>query len=346
MDPVARRDIVVIGASAGGVRALRSLVAGLPANFGAAVYIVVHIAPDSPGVLAKILDHAGPLPARAARGGEPVRPGTILVAPPDHHLLLTPRGTLLSRGPRENRHRPSIDVLFRSAAVAYGPRVIGVILTGLLDDGAAGLWSVKRRGGVAVVQDPVDAEFPEMPLAALEATGVDRRVPLSTLADALAALANETVPTGAPPQPNMARESAIIAEEQVDIDTMDSLGRRVPLTCPECGGALWEMDEAGPRYRCHVGHAYSLMTLADEQSTRVEAALWAALRALEEHRRIAERLARSAAERGESARASYHGDRSRETERHAEVLRTMLEHAPVAPAAAPVPTADRTSTAK
>lgn len=331
------RDIVVIGASAGGIGALRMLLAGLPADLPAALFVVVHVAPDSPGVLPGILDRAGPLPALAARGGEPIRAGRVYVAPPDHHLLLTDTHVHLSHGPRENRHRPSIDVLFRSAAVAHGARVIGLVLTGLLDDGAAGLWAIKRRGGLALVQDPADAEYPDMPLAALRATRVDRSLPLAELPDEINALVRQPVVGLAPPIPSgMAREAQIVSEENVNQEIMDTLGRRTTFTCPECGGAMWELDDSGaPRYRCHVGHAYSLLTLADEQSTRVEAALWAAMRALEENRRIADRLAGRSAHRGERERAAYHSDRSRESGRHAEVLRRILEDATEVAAAEP-----------
>jgi two-component system, chemotaxis family, protein-glutamate methylesterase/glutaminase len=182
------RDIVVIGTSAGGVEALRRLAAALPADFGAAVFVVLHQAPDAPGVLPRIVDWAGPLPAVAARDDIQIRSGRIVVAPPGLHLVLTPDRCRLLDSPPERHHRPSIDVLFRSAALHHGSRVIGVVLTGLLDDGADGLAAVKSRGGVAVVQDPADAEYPELPRNALAATAVDYCVPLAGLADLLVEL--------------------------------------------------------------------------------------------------------------------------------------------------------------
>jgi two-component system chemotaxis response regulator CheB len=320
------RDITVIGASAGGVSALRTLLGGLPADYRAAVLVVLHVAPESPSLLRDILDRATPLSVIKVRGGEPLRPGRVYVAPPDHHLLVERDIVRLSHGPRENRHRPSIDVLFRSAAVAHGARVTGVVLSGMLDDGAAGLWAIKKRGGIAIVQDPEDAEYPDMPRNAMHAITVDHCLPLAAIADRLVALAREEVgePIDAAPR-SMATEVRMAAEHQSSMDDLDTLGKRSPLTCPECGGALWQMDEAGAqRFRCHVGHAYSIRTLAAEQSSRVEAALWAALRSLEEKERLAHKMAGEAASRGNVRSAASYTDHARSSATHAEVLRGML----------------------
>jgi two-component system chemotaxis response regulator CheB len=294
------RDITVVGASAGGVAALRELLQGLPADHPAAMFVVLHVGPDSPKVLHRILDARSPLPVRTARGGDTIRRGQVLVAPPNQQMVLERHSVRLTNGPRENRHRPSIDVLFRSAAVAFGPRVTGVVLTGMLDDGSAGLWAVKRRGGVAVVQHPADAEFPDMPRNALDTVAVDHSVPLVRLPDLLTELAREPVEESidAVP-PTMAHEVHTAMDKREMMETLDRLGQRVSLTCPECGGALWELDDTGAqRFRCHVGHAYSVQTLASEQSIRVEAALWAALRSLEENERLALRMASEAKRRG------------------------------------------------
>src|SRR5215207_10858312 len=187
------RDIVVIGTSAGGVEALRALVGGLPADFPGSVFVVMHTAPDSPGVLAQILERSGPLPAAHASNRERIRPGRVYVAPPDMHLLLEPGVMRLTRGPKENRFRPAIDPLFRSAAAVYGPRVVGIILTGGLDDGTSGLWAVKRLGGVAVVQDPDEAFMPSMPQSALEQVEGDYKLPVAEIPGGLARLASTTV---------------------------------------------------------------------------------------------------------------------------------------------------------
>src|SRR5215217_5625120 len=186
--------VVVVGASSGGIDALTQLAAALPAEFPAAVCVVLHTSPQSPGVLDGILDRAGPLPARAVRGGERPKPGHIYVAPPDQHLVLEPNRLRLTKGPRENRFRPAVDPLFRSAAQVFGPAAIGVVLTGNLDDGAAGLWTIKQLGGVAIVQEPDDALFPSMTRSALEYTPVDYRVSLADIAPLLVRLTTSNIP--------------------------------------------------------------------------------------------------------------------------------------------------------
>jgi two-component system chemotaxis response regulator CheB len=324
------RDITVIGASAGGITALRKLLGALPAHYPAAIFVVVHVAPESPSLLHEVLARAGPLPAQRARNGESIRPGRIIVAPPDHHLLLDDGQVRVTHGPRENRHRPSIDVLFRSAAVAFGSRATGVVLSGMLDDGAAGLWAIRRRGGATLVQDPADAEFPDMPRNALEAVPTAQRLAIGDLAARLVELARETVDGEATAVPgNMAHEVRL-AVESTEMEDLDTLGRRVPFTCPECGGALWELEGGAPRFRCHVGHAYSMHTLASEQTVRVEAALWAALRSLEESERLARRLAGAAEERSDSRSRSFHEESARSSAAHADVLRRLLAGQPVA----------------
>src|SRR5947199_4217672 len=180
-----RRDIVVIGASAGGIEALGGLVRHLPADLGAAVLVVLHLAPEHKSVLPRILSSAGPMPAKHAHNGEALVPNCIYVARPDHHLLLHESHIRVIRGPRENGHRPAIDPLFRTAAYTYGPRVIGVVLTGRLDDGTSGLQAVKECGGLAIVQDPADAEHPSMPRSALRSVKVDRTAPLGELGKAI-----------------------------------------------------------------------------------------------------------------------------------------------------------------
>ena len=319
------RDITVIGASAGGLSSLRALIAALPADYPAAVFVVLHVSRDTPSVLSRILDRAGALPVSEATSGAPIRPGTVTVARADLHLTLQPAQTLVVHGPRENRHRPSIDVLFRSAAVAFGPRVTGVLLSGMLDDGAAGLWAIKQRGGAAVVQDPDDAEFPDMPLRAMEVTKVDHRVPMHAMAAVLVRIAN--APLGeidVEASPNMASEVHMAAQGDSTMEQMDAIGRRVPLTCPECGGTLWEIDNGGPRYRCHTGHAYSLDSLAAEQAIQVEAALWAGLRRLEESERLARHMESFARSRRNERSAEYHAEMARSNASHAETLRRLL----------------------
>ncbi|HEX8299347.1 MAG TPA: chemotaxis protein CheB [Rubricoccaceae bacterium] len=310
-------DVVVVGASMGGVEALRALAAGLPAEFPAAVVVVVHTAADGPGLLAEVLDHAGPLPAAFARDGEPLQPGHIVVAPPDAHVLLTERGVRLSRGARENRARPAVDPLFRSAAVTYRSRVIGVILTGYLDDGAAGLRAIAQCGGLAVVQD--DAAYPDMPRAALAAVPKAHRVALDGLAALLQDLVARPAPVPPPVPQRLADEARITERGMADIDTMDRLGPRSSATCPDCGGTLWllEKDDTGSdRYRCHTGHAYTEQTLYASQTEATEQALYVALRTLEQRAQMLRRMA-------EQYGTGYAGHAD-ELDRHADILRGVL----------------------
>ncbi|HVF65436.1 MAG TPA: chemotaxis protein CheB [Casimicrobiaceae bacterium] len=322
------RDITVIGGSAGGLHALRTILAALPRDYPAAVFVVLHVAPDSPFMLPDLLDRSSPLPVTAARDAAPIRPGRVVIAPPDQHLILEPERARLVHGPRENSHRPSIDVLFRSAAVAHGPRVTGVVLTGMLDDGAAGLWAIKRRGGATLVQDPASAEFPDMPRNALDAADAEHSVALEGIAAKLVELASKPVVASAEPPPSDMVQEVLMAENRSSIDKLDAIGRRETFTCPECSGSLWEVQGGGgPRFRCHVGHAYSMRTLAADQATRVEAALWAALRSLKENQRLAIRLAGEARERGRDRSAQWHAERAQSDERHSEVLRELLAEA-------------------
>jgi len=322
-------DIVVIGASAGGVAALRTVLGGLPKGFPATVFVVMHVAPESPDVLARLLDDVAALPVMTATDGGTFRPGEVWIAAVDRHLAVERDRMMVTRGPRENRHRPSVDVLFRSAALSHGPRAISVVLTGMLDDGAAGVWAIKRRGGVAVVQDPADAEFPSMPQSALETVEADHCVPLRDIARTLVAAVGR--PVAADPGTALTRieqELAMATQGTSTMEQLDALGTRSSFTCPECGGALWEMNEPPPRYRCHVGHAYGLHTLEVAQAERIEAALWASIRSLEEGQKVSERLARHARGRGHHRSVQQYEERAREDRAHADTLRRMLHSLP------------------
>lgn len=317
------RDIIVVGASAGGVEALQELVAGLPGDLTAAVFVVLHMASRSPGVLGEVLDRAGPLPCAQAVDGEPVRPGRVYVARPDFHLLLKPNLVRVAQGPKENRSRPAIDPLFRSAALAYGQRVIGVVLTGLLDDGTAGLYSIKQQGGLAVVQDPPDAMFGDMPRNALEKVAVDHVLPLADIPAALAGLTREEISVEAYAVPDR-----LILENQVAEGVMEdfsTVGTPSIFSCPECGGVLQEIREGEPlRYRCQVGHAYTAKTLADGQAERLEEALWSALRMLEERAKLDRRIVEDARRRAITEIIGHFESRALEAEQNAEVIREIL----------------------
>ena len=359
-------DVIAVGASMGGQEALIALCRDLPADLPAAVLIVKHTDPHSRPLLAGILDRAGPLPVRNASDGEPVRPGHIYIAPPDRHLLLIGDVLRLSRGPHENRTRPAVDPLLRSIAVARGPRAVGVVLTGMLNDGASGLRAVKRCGGVAVVQDPADAAYPDMPRAALAAVGpdrVDHRLPIAALGATLGRLVRE--PAGpAVPVPDDLRAEVELAGGAVDERTQGyQSGPAVPLSCPECHGTLWLVEgggggdptrsrEAGGdaagngkpaaapddgrasgdgdgggdgelmRFRCRVGHGFTAEALLTSQDGAIDAALWAAVRAMRERAELLVRLAERTGGRGWSAERFR--ERAAESAAHSEAIRRLL----------------------
>jgi two-component system chemotaxis response regulator CheB len=323
---MAHHDIIVIGASAGGVEALLQLAAQLPYDLPAAVFVVQHTSPDGPGRLAALLNPAGPLEARPAQHGEAIQRGVIYVAPPDQHLLVHKDYIGISRGPRENRARPAIDPLFRSAAVAYGSRVIGVVLTGLLDDGTAGLLAVKRCGGVAVVQHPDDAMYSDMPASALANVEVDYCLPLASLGRLLTKLAHEE-PAGREveaPQ-DIVVEAQMAEHVKSVIPSEEELGTPALYGCPECGGPMWELRNDGlRRYRCHVGHAFTSRTLLGDQDEALEKALWIALRTLEERANMLASLAQDEREKGRYRSAKMYAERAAESRTHAQTLSALL----------------------
>jgi two-component system, chemotaxis family, protein-glutamate methylesterase/glutaminase len=311
-----QRDIIVIGASAGGVETLAALVGGLPAELPAAVFVVLHLLPTAHSVLPDILDRAGPLPAGPAASGDEIERGRIYVAPPDHHLLLMPNGIQLTRGPRENGHRPAVDPLFRSAARAYRERVIGVVLSGALDDGTAGLRMVKRMGGATVAQDPGDAAYPSMPASAIANDSFDCVAAIAEMPDLLCRLVDASIEI---PARSDADDGAYAVASPDRSDDEPTNGDLTGLTCPECGGALWEHSESGViRFKCHVGHAYSLESLDVSQSQGLEMALWAALRSLQERADMFRRLARR------SSPGTRFEEKARTADEHAATLRRLI----------------------
>lgn len=281
---MAHRDIVVIGASAGGVEALQKLLGGLLPTLPVAVFVVLHMPPYQRSELAAILARATAWPVVEASDGAPVVRGKVCVAVPDHHLLFDQERLRVTRGPKENRTRPAIDVLFRSAAFNFGPRVIGIILTGTLDDGTAGLWAVKDRGGIAIVQSPAEAVFASMPESALRHVAVDVVLPILDISAAIATFAAETLPeTERPAAPLMEIETRIAMNEDALNDGELQLGPLSRYTCPECNGTLVRLvEESVVRYRCHVGHAYSEQTLLGQVTEQVDIAFSQALRAIED----------------------------------------------------------------
>lgn len=284
---MAKRDIIVVGASAGGITALSDMLRSIPQNFKATIFVVVHIPPASPSSLPAILTRAGVLKAYHAVDGELIKPGVIYVAPPDHHLLLESNRVLVKKGPKENNFRPSIDALFRSAAYLYGPRVIGIVLSGLLNDGTSGLWSVKRLGGITIIQKPSDADYPSMPLNVLDYVKVDHTMSAAEIGPLLKKLT-----TGrAAKKPKISKEELAFLKMEVIISKQDNAfemgimneGDLTPFTCPECHGVLVRLIEGKfIRFRCHTGHAYTASSLLADLSKSVEETLWQAMRGLEE----------------------------------------------------------------
>jgi two-component system, chemotaxis family, protein-glutamate methylesterase/glutaminase len=277
-------DIIVMGGSAGGVDAMQQIVASFPANLQAAVFIVVHTAAGFDSVLPELLARRTPLKVTHAIHGEPIAAGRIYVAPPDNHILVRPGYLAVQRGPKENGARPAVDPLFRSASIAYGPRVIAVVVSGHLDCGTAGLVSVKARGGIAIVQRPDEAVAPDMPQSAIDHVAVDHVLPLAEIGPTVVRLTRET-PRPVPPQP--------LSRGLFEMEG-DEPGLRSDVVCPICQGALTEGQLAEvTTFRCHVGHAFSPAALLAEQAESLERALWAAVRALEESAGMAKRMASS-----------------------------------------------------
>jgi two-component system chemotaxis response regulator CheB len=327
---MANYQVVAVGASAGGFQALIELAKGLPGDFPAAVLVTIHLHPAASNVLPDLIDRAGALHAAFAREGDEIAPGCFYIAPPDGHLLVERGRAIVRRGPRENGARPAIDPMFRSVAAAYGSHAIGVILTGALNDGSSGLRAIKACGGIAVVQDPRDAAYPEMPTSALAVTPADHVVALREMVPLLKQLVAQRVPSDKPPSPEVRREIEIAAQRDSDMATVDRLGERSVLTCPECHGLLWEIKDGSlVRYRCHVGHAFTLESLEAEQATELDRAMSSALRALSERIHVIHRLANEARQMQHERMARRWESRAQEYEQQAEVIRAALVKKPI-----------------
>ncbi len=308
MASIQRHDIVVIGASAGGVEALLSLTGSLPSDLPASLFVVLHTPARERSMLPAILSRSGPLPATHAEHSATIERGRVYVAPPDHHLLVKRGSIAVTQGPRENRQRPAVDPLFRSAALAYGSRVMGVVLSGSLDDGASGLVSIKSQGSVALVQDPHETLFDSMPRSAIETVAVDHVLPVGRIAAEIARLSvtpvtrqDRVVNRELELETRIAEVDPALMREELQLGAPASLG------CPECVGTLWEMHEGSlTRFRCRVGHAYTASTLLDEQASL--------------HRRLMAR----AEENGHPLSLERYRDRVGDATRRAEVVRRFL----------------------
>jgi two-component system chemotaxis response regulator CheB len=317
------RDIIAIGTSAGGLEALDTLIGQLPPDLPATIFVVQHLSPESSGsALLKVLGKYKTFDCKLAADGESFEKGRIYIAPPDHHLLVKKSTLLVTKGARENRYRPAIDPLFRSAAVTHGPRVIGIVLTGMLDDGTAGLIAIKKCGGVTVVQDPKDVAYPDMPQSALNNLKVDHCVAVAAMGGLLEKLSRD--PHGKDTAiPKDIKTEALIAERVLsDVAQVNGLGSQVPYNCPNCGGVLWEIDNPDvKRYRCHTGHSFTAAALLTSQTEKIEETLWTSLRMFEERKNLLNNMAKT--QINQKGKASY-AQRAKETDVHIERIREML----------------------
>lgn len=332
--------MIAIGGSAGGLDALMTIVPRLPVDLDAAVLVVLHIPPNAPSSLPELLARAGPLPTASARDGEPLLPGHIYIAPPDRHLLVESARISLSPGPRENHARPAVDPMMRSAALAFGPRVIGVVLSGLLSDGTAGLWEVKQRGGIAVVQDPGEASYPSMPHTAMDQVPVDYVLPASEIANQLvqlvAHLPSERQPpaaqegeavmaVGDEPKTNLKPGSAEVERDMTAQIIGERDGSVAVYVCPDCGGTLWQVN-AGTllRFRCHIGHVYSGEDLMEGYTTELEDSLWRVVRTMRDKINLEQQLATLARQRGDNTMAERYEEKAYIDEEHLGAIEQMI----------------------
>ena len=323
---MANRDILAIGTSAGGVEALLFLAKHFPADFPAAVLVTIHLSSHFRSSLDELLSRAGPLPAAFAGDGDPIENGRIYVAPADRHLLVEGERIVLGHGSRENNARPAIDPMMRSVALCCGRRTVGVVLTGTLSDGASGLWALGQSGGMTVVQDPGDAAFSDMPSNALKRLKPDHVVSLKALPKLLASLASEPAGKPMPVPKSIDFEIEIAKGAHATIEDMDRFGRRSGFACPDCHGAMWEIEEGElVRFRCHVGHTYTaeLMSVALDENLR--RSLGSALRVLEERRALSRDLEFKAEQSGQLHLAATWAQRADEFQRELSVIRQSID---------------------
>ncbi len=321
--------LIVIGASTGGVAALLQLASKLPSDIAAPVLVVLHVG-EHASILPYLMSRNSQLDIEHAAHGERLVPGTVRVAPPDRHMMVSDGVIQLNRGAKEHHTRPAIDPLFRSAALSHGAGTVGVVLTGALDDGTAGLQAIKHCGGIAVVQDPADAIEPSMPQSALKHVEVDHCVPLATLPLLLASLAARApAPAVTAPPQDLLHEQALTLNEGDPMKHLSALGSTTPFVCPDCHGGLWKLLDSRPeRYRCHTGHAFTARTLQQTLATAGEEASWNALRALQERSIFLHYLAQQRRSEGDDAKAETLEDASRRLADQATLLRQLLEDSP------------------
>src|SRR5688500_3045138 len=319
--------ILVVGASAGGSSALPELISQITSDLKIAVLVVLHLSKTTIGeLLVNRLQKSTSFKCKIPEHGETVTEGHIYIAMPDHHLMVKGTKMLLGRGPMENRYRPSIDALFRSAAVSYNSKVIGVILTGMLEDGASGMYAIKKAGGICIIQDPNEAKYPDMPRAVLNVLKPDYSLPVSEMGDAI----REAVVTLQKKKKvklpdDLVKEAEIAERVNIGIEQVQDLGQKSNISCPECGGGLWEIKDNGfTRYRCHVGHAFSEEGLMTSMEASTESTLWIALRMIDERKNLLQQIGDKESKKGNRKLAATYSERARELEVHAEKLKEIL----------------------
>jgi two-component system chemotaxis response regulator CheB len=327
---MAAQDIIVVGGSAGAITALETILQGLPHDLPASLFVVLHTAPDSAGALPQVLSRASRMPVSFPEAGQRFERSRVYVAPPDYHLLLTGTSIHVLHGPRENGFRPAIDPLFRSAAKDFAGRVIGVILSGALDDGTFGMMAIQRAGGSSIVQHPYEALVPSMPLSAIQNVEVDHIVRVAEIPPLLRALATQ----GRAAPPAAARPSEPAGANGRESTQQAGLAGKLPdevpappsiFTCPECGGAMWEIVENKlPRFRCYTGHGFSPEAMLAAQHDKLEEALWSAMRVLEERSALHRKLAEQTGARQMQATAQRYRERAEAEMNQALTLRQVI----------------------
>ena len=324
--PESNPFIVTVGASAGGLNAIGEIVSQLPRDINAGIFVVLHLskAAMSDILLSRIQKNSA-LPCKIAEHREPIRKGQIYIAAPDTHLLVKEDSIVIGRGPAENRFRPSIDVLFRSAAASHAEKVIGIILTGFLNDGSVGMQAIKRSGGYCIVQDPNEAEYPDMPLAVLESIEVDNVLPLKKIGEAILERINTAeIPHVQPPE-HIVAESRLSEKAATAIEHVSSLGEQTAFTCPDCGGRLWRLQNGKLKhYRCHIGHVYSEQDLVLRQNETIEQTLWVAVRMMEERKLLLEKMAKRHSSRGLEKLTTHYLNQVTDLQHHITKLKELL----------------------
>jgi two-component system chemotaxis response regulator CheB len=321
------RDIVVMGASAGGIDPLIVVLSNLDPKLQVAVFVVVHRSGESPSTLAKLLARATALRVVEVEAATPIVHGTVYLAPAGRHMLVKHGHVQVTRGPKENRHRPAVDPLFRSAAWAYGPRVVGVLLSGRLSDGAAGLWAIRSCGGVVIIQSPAEAKFAAMPRNALETLDPDHCVPAEAIGPLITSLAGTPIARSHPVPAQVVLESQMAELRNDDIRHVSRIGTLSPFTCPACHGSLWEIDDSEVlRFRCHTGHAFSAEALVEGISDSTEEALYSAVRSLQETVAMYQRIANRERGSGRDKRAASFEARAHKAQMHATAIARLLQY--------------------